>query len=129
MERNCLSCGESMQGRADKKFCSDQCRNTYNNRHNGNISNYMRNVNNMLRRNRRILHEMNPNGKITVHKDKLTEKGFNFKYITHCYTTKKKDTYFFVYDMGYLLLERDFVMIVARKPEDAITEKKKLVTT
>lgn len=117
MERTCLTCGDTLQGRADKKFCSDQCRNTYNNRNNGDSSNLMRNVNNILRRNRRILCELNPNGKTTVHKDRLSEKGFNFKYMTHSYTTRKGDTYYFIYDMGYLRLEREMMMLVSRKEE------------
>ena len=32
MKKNCLECGEAFNGRIDKKFCSDYCRNTYNNK-------------------------------------------------------------------------------------------------
>ena len=31
-ERKCLECGTVLKGRSDKKFCSDYCRNTYNNK-------------------------------------------------------------------------------------------------
>lgn len=31
MEKNCPECGDKIIGRADKKFCSDACRNAYNN--------------------------------------------------------------------------------------------------
>ncbi|MBN2521295.1 MAG: hypothetical protein JXB17_12355, partial [Bacteroidales bacterium] len=58
----CTECGEPIHGRSDKKFCCDQCRNIFNNRLNSNLNNYMRNINNVLRKNRRILAELNPNG-------------------------------------------------------------------
>ncbi|RYF12576.1 MAG: DUF2116 family Zn-ribbon domain-containing protein, partial [Flavobacteriales bacterium] len=32
MNRFCLDCNTEIKGRADKKFCDDQCRNNYNNR-------------------------------------------------------------------------------------------------
>jgi hypothetical protein len=37
-------------GREDKKFCSDGCRNAYNNKINKDSNNYMRNTNNKLRK-------------------------------------------------------------------------------
>jgi len=114
MERKCLDCGETIYGRVDKKFCSDQCRNNYNNRMNSDNTAMVRNVNSILRKNRRILAELLPSDKITVHKDKLVNKGFNFNYITHIYTTQKGSSYRFVYEYGYLPLENDFYMLVMR---------------
>ena len=32
MEKQCLECGDKIVGRIDKKFCSDGCRNAYNNK-------------------------------------------------------------------------------------------------
>ncbi len=52
-----------------------------------------------------------------VNKEKLIEKGFHFKFITHLYTNKKGNTYFFCYDLGYLPLENDWFLIVKRKEE------------
>jgi len=116
MEKVCLDCGEPITGRMDKKFCSDMCRNNYNNRLNSEVTNYVRNVNNILRKNRRILLELIPaDGKISVHKDKLTNKGFNFNYLTHLYTTQKGSSYRFVYEYGYLPLDNDFYMLVIRE--------------
>jgi hypothetical protein len=57
--KNCLECNEKIVGREDKKFCSDGCRNAYNNKINKDSTNYMRNVNNKLRKNYRILTELN----------------------------------------------------------------------
>ncbi len=118
MERRCTECGETVTGRIDKRFCSDQCRNSFNNKNNSDSSNLMRNINHALRKNRRILAELNPEGKITLHRDKLVAKGFNFNYHTHIYTTRKGDHYHFVYDMGFLELANNFYMLVKRNPDE-----------
>src|SRR5688572_15010095 len=114
MNKTCLDCGEIIKGRADKKFCSDQCRNNYNNQLNSDSNNYVRNVNNILRKNRRILAELNPEEKSKTHKDKLIQKGFDFNYYTNTYTTKKGTVYYFCYEHGYLPLENDFYFLVKR---------------
>jgi hypothetical protein len=113
-KRTCLDCGEIIKGRADKKFCSDLCRNNYNNKLNADSTNYVRNVNNILRKNRRIIEELVPNGKANVNKSKLLEKGFDFTYYTNTYKTQKGVVYFFCYEYGYLPLENDFYFLVKR---------------
>lgn len=117
-KKECLDCGEPIRGRSDKKFCSDQCRNSFNNRLNSDSNNHVRNVNNILRKNRRILQELNPDEKAKTHKSKLVEKGFDFTHITSLYTTKKGTTYFFCYEYGYLPLEGDYYFLVKRKNEN-----------
>ena len=112
--RSCLECGREVTGRRDKKFCSDACRNTYNNKQNANDANLVRRVNGTLRKNRRILEEMNPSGKTKTHKEILLSKGFDFQYYTNTYTTRNGADYRFCYDQGYLLLEKDFVLLVRR---------------
>ena len=54
MSKTCLECGDKIIGREDKKFCSDGCRNAYNNKMNKDQNNLMRNINNKLRKNYRI---------------------------------------------------------------------------
>lgn len=112
MERKCLECGEILVGRVDKKFCSDSCRNNYNNRLNSDSNNLVRNINNILRKNRRIIEQFAPTGKTKVHRDKLAAAGFNFNFFTHTYTTKTGNVYKFCYEYGYLLLEDGFVALV-----------------
>jgi len=113
--RTCLDCEEPLLGRADKKFCNDICRNNYNNRQNSETSNLVRRINRILIKNRRILMNLNPMEKTTVHRDKLAEKGFNFSYFTSTYTTRKGAVYHFCYEYGYLALDNDFFMLVLRK--------------
>ena len=112
----CLSCNAPVKGRSDKKFCNDYCRNDYNNNLKSGTINLVRNINNALGKNRRILESFIPAGEetITTNKEKLSEKGFLFKYITHTYTNKKGNIYFFCYDTGYLPLEGDRYLIVKR---------------
>lgn len=111
----CIECGDEIIGRQDKRFCSDQCRSAYNNKLNSDATNFIRNINNILRKNRRILAKLNPDGKAKVHKDKLLEAGFKFGYFTNQYRTKSGNVYHFCYDQGYLPLENDFYALVVRK--------------
>ena len=113
-ERKCPECGRPVFGRVDKKFCSDACRNAFNNKSNAPTNNYVRNVNNTLAKNRRILAELNPTGKVKKHRDQLLKKGFDFDFYTNSYTTKAGDVYRFCYEQGYLILDEGFVLLVER---------------
>lgn len=115
MQRKCLECDAKIIGRRDKKFCSDGCRNTYNNRLNSDNKNLVRNTNNRLRKNYRILGKLNPKQKTKVSRAKLVENGFDFNYITSIYKTKAGAVYYFVYDQGFLPLEDEFFLIVKRE--------------
>ncbi|MFY0689325.1 MAG: hypothetical protein JXQ90_19295 [Cyclobacteriaceae bacterium] len=114
-EKLCLECDRSFQGRSDKKFCTDACRNAYNNKQNSDQTNLMRVVNAALRKNWRILEKLNPEDKTKTHRDKLARKGFDFEYITNIYKNKKGDEYRFVYDQGYLDIGNDFYLLVKRQ--------------
>ncbi len=116
LEKRCLECNEVIKGRIDKKFCSDYCRNAYNNKLNKDSKNLVRNINNRLRKNYRILDSFAlKDGKTRTTKTRLLDKGFDFEYLTNLYTTKKGTTYYFVYDLGYLPLDNDYFMIVKRE--------------
>ena len=114
-KRICANCGSKITGRSDKRFCSDYCRNTKHNEENRDTSNYMRRVNNILRRNRRILAELNPNGKTRIQGSVLMEEGFNFGYFTNVYETRKGGKYYFCYDQGYIQLEDGWYTLVVRE--------------
>ena len=113
-KRLCLNCSEPITGRVDKKFCSDYCRNSYNNQLNKDETNSIRRINYILRKNRKILKDLNPTGKIKIHKSKMDIKGFNFEYFTSIYITKTGNQYFFCYDYGYLKLEDDYYALVKK---------------
>ena len=113
-ERKCLECSAVIVGRIDKKFCSDQCRSAHYNRLNSDVNKYVRNVNNALRKNRRILDELNPGGKIKVPAGWLKEKGFDFRYHTTTYKTRDGVVYYYCYEQGYLPIEKNYLLLVQR---------------
>ena len=109
MERKCLDCGDTLRGRTDKKFCSDQCRNNYNNRLNRDSNNFVRNVHGLLRKNRRILSDLFTEGKTTVHKDALYALGYNFSFFTHVIRGKDGSVFQYCFEFGFRETEDEFI--------------------
>ena len=109
VERKCLDCGDIIRGRADKKFCSDQCRNNYNNKLNRDSNNFVRNVHGLLRKNRRILADLYVEGKTRVHKDALYAMGYNFNFFTHVIQSRDGKSCQYCFEYGFSELNDDFV--------------------
>ncbi len=120
-ERKCLECDEILHGRADQKFCSDQCRNAYNNKQLRVPNNTTRRIDRTLKKNQTILASLNSTGKTTVSKDELVKKDFNFTYFTNIYTTHHGRIYYFCYDQGYSLMDGDKVLLVRK--QDYVNKK------
>jgi len=116
MSRKCLYCNEIIIGRTDKKFCSDQCRNSFNNRVKRKHEKLILDINKTLRKNRMILKQFNPEGKTTIRTEYLEKLGFDFRYFTHTFTTKNNNEYHFCYEYGYLKLDEEKTLIVNRQP-------------
>ena len=110
-----MECGSDYQGRTDKRFCSPECRTIYYNRENSDRTNFMRNINNILRKNRRILAHLNPDGKANIPRSRLIDEGFKFSYFTNVYKTRSGKTYYFCYEQGYLPIENDWYTLVVRQ--------------
>lgn len=112
----CANCNKPVKGRTDKKFCDDWCRNAYNNQQSSQVPPLIRQVNNTLKRNRKLLQSQIPEGKsvVKIHRKKLSEQGFSFDYFTSLHTTQKGATYYFCYEYGYLLIENDCMLVVNR---------------
>lgn len=117
IKRTCPVCGDVLLGRVDKKFCSDQCRTTFNNQKNKDTSNILRRVNSILRRNRRILARFNTNGTTRVHRHKLVEQGFDFRFFTHIGKKGKGNTCYYCYDQGYFQTGKGYFTIVRTEGE------------
>lgn len=74
----------------------------------------MRNINNKLRKNYRILTELNTEQKSKTTRAKLLSKGFDFDFFTNILVTKTGNTYYFLYDQGYMILDNDFYILVKK---------------
>ena len=101
--RLCQTCGEKIDGRSDKLFCSDKCRSAFNYQHKvaGKDSLYAQ-IDKQLKRNRALLKNYNAAGKAVVRKSVLLNAGFNPKFFTHYWKNKKGDVYLFCYEYGFL---------------------------
>ncbi|MBK0384185.1 hypothetical protein I5M32_14550 [Pedobacter sp. SD-b] len=117
MEKQCLDCGNNIKGRADKKFCDDQCRSNYNNRIKATEHPQIKKINQILLKNWKILNTLNPDGKSKITKSKLIKEGYNFNYHTHNYRTKNGSNYIFCYDNGFLELENEWYLLVRNNEE------------
>ena len=102
-----------MFGRSDKKFCSADCRNEYNNARYRQEHKAMISINKILKKNRMILKRLNPEGKMVVPGDILLKAGFDLEYFTNIYITKTGREYRYCYDYGYYYdEEKDSYLLV-----------------
>lgn len=100
--KNCLECNTSLSGRADKKYCDDQCRSAYHYRMYGAESNTIRRINNQLRRNRKVLEEIaRPAQRLRISVSRLEDAGFNFRYFTHTSINQRGEEFKVCYDYGF----------------------------
>jgi len=119
--RNCLQCYEQLRGRADQKFCGDQCRSAYNNQQNILQNAVISSINRILKKNYSILSNLKANGKTTVYKSDLERNGYCFEYFTFTSVSRNSKVKFFCYDYGYREKEHDKVILVQRNLNDELT--------
>ncbi len=111
-KRLCPVCNDPIMGRIDKKFCSDQCRNSFNNIKYSSGNEHIQKINRILKRNHHVLTTLNSSGKTKVTRSRLLQQGFDFNYFTSIYATQKGSTYKLCYDQGYLPLADDFYLLI-----------------
>lgn len=104
--RKCAECGQALEGRSDKKYCSEYCRSAhhYTIKKNRTESKYFQ-IDRQLKRNRKILKSYNKAGKATVAKSTLLAEGFDPKYFTHYWKNSNNQVYLFCYEFGFLSLK------------------------
>ena len=100
-QRTCPICKAPFHGRADKKYCSDQCRSTGNNKIRINSAPLFSKINSQLLVNRKILRKLCPAGKTIVPRSLLAEKGFNFHTFSSLYISSERKMFFICYDMAF----------------------------
>jgi hypothetical protein len=113
----CPECGAKIIGRRDKKFCSDQCRTSHFNKIHCDQNNFMRNINNKLRKNRRILKSFFDEGTIQMNRLDLLAEGFTFAYFTNEYTSPSGESVRFCYEFGYIMSSDNLVSIIDKNSD------------
>lgn len=103
LQNKCLFCEKELEGRSDKKYCDIHCKSSYQyQQHKLNKSSFYNKINLQLKLNRRILKYYNKDGKTTVRRPLLKEKGFDSNYFTHFWKNSRGHVYLFVYEYGFL---------------------------
>ena len=110
--KKCPYCNRIINGRTDKVFCDDKCRNNFYYKVNNEQKTYIRDINKILLKNRGILRTVNPSGRMSVPRRYLEELDFNFNCFTSIHKTKKGREYYLVYDQAYSFDEDDRVSLV-----------------
>jgi len=120
--KKCPECDKTVMGRSDKRFCSDSCRSSLHNRVRQDDVYAVKNVNQILIRNRRILMAALDSRRNEVSQSYLRAKGFNFNFFTHQIDQPSGRSAVFCYDIGYrreasnlLALVKDEESLVVRK--------------
>ena len=108
----CPECNEKIIGRADKKFCSDQCRTQYHNKISCHEIRKIRRINNVLRKNRKILSAcLGESEYLRVSRERLLISGFDFEFHTQQLKLKKGKPWMIIYDYGCSEEGRDEILI------------------
>jgi len=105
--KTCLECNAKIKGRVDKRFCDDNCRSAFHNKHNRTQLLITREINAVLRRNRQILKDIfeTNHSETIVSKQQLEKKGFSFEFLTHSKEKSKAEQAKYCYEFGYLELK------------------------
>jgi hypothetical protein len=111
-EKKCLECNDFINGRSDKKFCSDACRTAHHNKTKTDNLPAIREVNRILIRNRTILLNCSQQRKRKLTEDYLLARGFNFNYCTHIVHGPRGESRVFCYEIGYARSEKNSISLV-----------------
>ncbi|WP_142783758.1 LIM domain-containing protein [Changchengzhania lutea] len=112
----CKICSKTLIGRKDKLFCSVKCKNYYHVNLRKATDIVVKELDNILHRNRSILLEIMGKRKVqcTVERMVLEKNHFVFKYHTHLHTNSKGKIYHYVYDFAWMEFSNDDILIVRK---------------
>ena len=97
----CPVCNNSLAGRVDKKYCSDQCRYIANNKNKYQSERQILDTNKALRKNSSILKKLCPVGMATVRREVLDALGYDVSAFSSIFLTSKKQIYYICYDYAF----------------------------
>lgn len=111
-QRKCLECFEPLLGRADQKFCNDQCRSTYNNKQTLQNKSICTIVNKILKKNYSILMLLHAMGKTSVTKTELEKRGYRLDFYTSMSASRNNKVCYYCYDLGYKEMDNNRLVLL-----------------
>lgn len=101
--RTCLVCPTPISGNDNKKFCSDKCKNAYNNSRRKQETGQIGRVISILKNNRRTMETLLDGKSVTnVKEQAMLDSGFVFRYHTHTRVNQgDQKEYLFCFEYGY----------------------------
>ncbi len=100
-KRSCLWCCAPLQGRIDKKFCSDCCRSCFNQSQNRYSEQPFRDILRILKNNRRLLARFQNQPGLTL--ERLEGAGFEPAYFTHVAVGPGQMPYSCCFEFGFTI--------------------------
>lgn len=111
MKKTCKHCDKEFKpSRFDKKYCSEKCKNTYNNRNKSKAYHITKPINDILWSNRNILRSFYREQ--LVHINQLKRAGFDYNYTTHQYKSDENIKVTFCYDFGIQKINSNTLKII-----------------
>lgn len=112
--KNCPQCKEEFAGRVDKKFCSIDCKNSYNYALRKKTKKATASIDKILHRNHEILTMLMPEKRKKIKYDRLVleQAGFNFNYFTGTYKNSKSKLYHYVYNYAWMEFSTQEILII-----------------
>lgn len=114
---HCRYCARPLKGRSDKKFCDDQCRNTFNNQQKRERNELVQALNKRLLKNRAVLEAVweRKQKPAVLKREQLLLAGYQFQYHTHTHINKRGLVYRYCYEYGLLQLEGSRYLVVKER--------------
>jgi len=115
MKKNCKHCNKEFKPkRFDAKYCSEKCKNTYNNRTKSKAYHITKTINDIFWNNRSILCSFykKSHKEGFIHINQLKRAGYNFNYFTHEYEADPKTRVIFCYDFGFQQINSKTLKII-----------------
>jgi len=119
MKRTCLLCQNPLEGRSDKKYCDDYCRNIHYHQNLGTGDVKIKRIHDLLRKNRKILIEcrkLTEDGR-TLPFESLQQRGYQFKYLTHMEVVGEGQATYCCFDMGYIIRGQNLEIVQVSIPD------------
>ena len=113
--RYCPICGDELEGRADKIFCSSSCKNEYHSRRKAEHLPFSEPIDKILHRNWVILKEhfdQIGKRKFFLSKAELNKAGFHTQYYTTTKMNSKGKLYYYVYNFGWMDFSDKQMMVI-----------------